>query len=333
MQPPIHVGASSRVRAGALAELFSRFDLAGPSPAMQEVFRRAIIACQFNELSVLIEGENGTPKRRLALAILYLDPSRLRMPLFALSCAELRRLLANLRHGGRSEAPSVTEQWQHLMRAAQGGTLFLDDIGALDPRLQQALLTVVRRPPGAVRVIAATELPAAELVKEGLLDEELSGWLGLIRIPLPPLRGRPEDVEAQARHFLNTTRADPGSPVTEFGPGVLEALRQQRWDGNTAQLEATLREALTAALGGTTLRLDHLPAWVRRARPAEPAEPELHPGDWVADHAEGAEHPGEQAATEYEGRVLRSLLRRQECGRFSPAAEPLRPDHQIDAGR
>jgi DNA-binding NtrC family response regulator len=332
MQPPILVGAPHRARPKAVTELFARYDLAGASPAMEDVFRRALKACQFNNLSVLIEGEKGTPKRRVALAILYLDPSRLRMPFFALSCAELRRLLANLRHGGRTEAPSVAEQWQHLLRSAQGGTLFLDDIGALDQALQHILLTVVSRQPAPVRVIAATERPAAELIEEGQFDEELATWLGLIRIPVPPLRGRPEDVEAQARHFLKTTQADPAGAVTEFGPGALEALQRQPWEGNTAQLEATLREALATRQRGPNLRLADLPAWVRAARPDGPPEPEPHPGDWVECATEGAEQSDDLTAAEFERRLVRGLLSQQGPGRPSAAADPVRPDHEVAGG-
>ena len=164
---------------------------------MRDVFRRALKANRFQNLPVLIEGEKGTPKHRLAAAILYLDPARIRRPFFALSCEGLGRVLGNL----PGQETASAEQWQQLLRAAHGGTLFLDDIGVLDRELQPILLAAARRP-AELRVITATEQPFDDLVRQGVLAEELAEWLGVFRIPLPSLRGRPEDIAAQARHAL-----------------------------------------------------------------------------------------------------------------------------------
>ncbi len=299
----------------ALAMLFARYDLAGTSPALRDVFRRAIKATQFTDLPVLIDGERGTPKRRLASAILFLDPTRVHMPFFALDGGHLGRVLGHL---GGGKAQTVAEQWQGLLRAAHGGTIFLDQVESLDRERQRALAAALRRRPADVRVIAATEQPAEELVDRGLLDAELYAWLTLFRIPLPPLRGRPEDVVAQARHLLGAAPAEGTSAVREFEPGVLDRLQRLPWEGNTAELEAMLRPALARARG-PALRLEDLPARVRAVPADAPLpEPVPHPGDW-ADEAPAMD----LAAVEYERRLLRTLLTRQ------AGAGPARPDHEV----
>jgi DNA-binding NtrC family response regulator len=294
----------------ARARLFAPHNVVGASPAMRDVFRRAIKASQFRDLPVLIEGERGTPKRRLAAAILYLDPMRVRMPFFSLGCADVPRLLVQRRGPVGGAAGSVLSKWQDLLRAARGGAVFLDEIGTLDPRLQRSLLVVGRQPSADLRILAATTRPISELLESGVLHPELAAWLGLFRIPLPSLRGRPEDIAAQAQNLLETLSADDGSAVTEFGPGVLQTLERQSWEGNTLELEAVLRQARSEKVGGTILLMEDLPAGVREL-PAdrEPPEPVPHPGDCVGAVTADGGHPIDAAAEEYERRLLRRLLR------------------------
>jgi DNA-binding NtrC family response regulator len=233
------------------------------------------------------------------------------MPFFALSCADIHGLLVQRRGPVGGETGSPAAKWRDLLRAARGGAVFLDEVACLDAELQHILLAVGRQRSSDVRVIAATTRPARELIESGALDAELGAWLGLFRIPLPSLRGRPEDVAAQAWHTLDSLPAAYPPPVSDFGPGVLEALQRLPWEGNTHQLEALLR-ALATKAGGTALLLDDLPAEAREVRPdAPPPEPVPHPGDWVgAATAEGG-HPIDAAAEDYERRLLRRLLSRQ----------------------
>jgi two-component system nitrogen regulation response regulator GlnG len=293
---------------------------------MQDVFRRAIKANRFDDLPVLIEGEHGTPKRRLASAILALDPSRVRMPLFALHCDGLDGLLETLAALSVQNNRTVAGQWDELLRTAQGGAVYLEEIGSLDRELQQALLAFVRRRPGAVRVIAATERPVQELVSAGRLDARLAAWLGLFRIPLPSLRGRPDDIAAQARHVLQSAAAGSAGPVTEFGPGVLAVLERLPWEGNTRQLEEVLRQALAMKRDGGPLRLDDLPAWARKVSlDAELPEPVPHPGDWMDEVQGETGGPLDSAADQYERGLLRTLV-----GRHASAdMDAVRPDHQV----
>jgi DNA-binding NtrC family response regulator len=297
-----------------LARLFARHDVVGVSPAMRDVFRRALKANRFDDLPVVIEGEKGTPKRRLAAAILYLDPDRIRMPFFAPNCSGLGRVIGNRPGLAASDAPAVAERWQQLLQAARGGTLFLDDIGTLDRELQPMLLAVARRP-AELRIIVSTEAPLEELVRQGKLDAHLAEWLGLFRIPLPSLRGRPEDIAAQARHALLALRPD-----AEFAPGVLATLQRLPWEGNTMQLEGVVRQVVDAR-SETTIRLDDFPPWVRTVHPDTPLpQPVPHPGDWTDGTG-----PMDVAAEDYERRLLRALLERH--GRAD-----VRPHHSLPAG-
>jgi DNA-binding NtrC family response regulator len=294
------------------AQLFVPHHVVGASPAMRDVFRRAIKASQFSELPVLIEGEKGTPKRRVAAAILSLDPARVHMPFFALSCADIHRLLIQRRGPVGGERGSLAAKWRDLLRAARGGAVFLDEVACLGPELQRILLEVGRQRSSELRVIAATTRPAQQLVEDGALHGELAEWLGLFRIPLPALRGRPEDIAAQAWHVLDGLPARYPPPVNDFGPGVLEALQRRPWEGNTHQLEALLRRAVATKEGGTVLFLDDMPAGVRAIRPDDPLpEPVPHPGDWVGAATVEGGHPIDTAAEDYERRLLRRLLDRQ----------------------
>jgi DNA-binding NtrC family response regulator len=319
MRRPIFYWSPPGVRAAtedhSLAMLFARHDLAGSSPAMRDVFRRALKATQFTHLPVLIEGERGTPKRRLVSAILHLDPTRVRTPFFALDGRDIGRILGA---PGGGKPPALPEPWQRLLRAGRGGTVFLDNVAALGRDWQRALAEAICLRPSDLRLIAATERPVEDLIDEGILDEKLASWLTLFRIQLPPLRGRPEDVEAQARHALRAAAADGASAVTHFAPGVLDLLRRLPWEGNTAELEAVLRAA-GANARGPALGLDDLPVWVRQW-PADASLPEPlpHTGDFADDDLEM-----NATAVEFERRVLRALLS------HLAGEEDVRPDYEV----
>ncbi len=288
----------------ALAALFARFELAGRSPAMRDVFRRALKASRFADLPVLVEGARGTPKRRLVSAILHLDPARAPTPFIALDGRDAGRILGS----------AAGDPWQALLRAGRGGTVFLDRVEALLPEWQRALAAVICRRPAGPRVIAATERPADELVADGVLDAELCMALSLFRVPLPSLGGRPEDVAAQALRLLRAAATEEAPPATGFEPGLLDRLGRLPWPGNTAELEGVLRPALAGARG-RPLCLEDQPAPVRDWPADAPLpEPVPHPGG-------GDDDTPADVAAEFERRLLRSLLSRQD--------ESVRPDHEV----
>jgi len=303
----------------ARARLFLPHNLVGASPAMRDVFRRIIRANRFHDLPVLIEGEKGTPKRRLASAILYLDPTCVRMPYFALNCSELGRILTSPHpgtgaSGDEGTAPSLAGRWHDLLQAARGGTVFLDQIESLDAALQNILLQAARRRPTEVRILAATDVALADRVAAGTFDPELAAWLTLFRIPLPSLRGRSEDIALQAQHVLQSTQTGRQRPIRQFEPVLVEALQRQPWDGNTRQLEAVLRQALGAKTGDAELQLADLPPWVREASADAPCEPVPHPGDLVETMIGDVSHPWDQAVDHSDRRLLATLLSRQGAG-------------------
>jgi DNA-binding NtrC family response regulator len=291
----------------ARAVLFADHGVVGQSPAMQEVFRRAIKASQLTDLPVLIQGARGTPRRRLAAAIHSFDPRRSRLPFFALDCHHLPLGLAGPEPTGRGP-------WPRLLGAAHGGTLFLDHVADLEEPLQRVLLAAAhpaRRTtpaaPGAppVRVIAGTEQPLEEMLAGGKMRPELFDWLNLFRIALPSLRGRPDDVAAQARHALRVAQAGREQVVVDLEPAALEALQRLPWEENTRQVEGLIHEAVAGKARGALLRLEDLPGWVHDAL-HDPPPPADESARYGAEDGEPEDHEGD----EYERRLLLAVLRR-----------------------
>ena len=256
-----------------LASLFAKFGLLGISPGLREVFRRALRASQFNDLPVLILGETGTGKQRLAEAIHRLDPKRSQNPFLTVNCSAISKTLAESELFGHTKGAfsGAGHDRVGLFRAANNGSLLLDEVGELDLDLQPKLLRVLQErrllPVGAdyehpinIRIIAATNRPLEKMVAAGKFREDLYQRLNVFQIRIPPLRERPEDIEVQARHFLRIYQNGRNEPV-EFAPGVLDALRILPLEGNTRHLENLIRETLTFKERGNLLQLEDLPFW------------------------------------------------------------------------
>jgi anti-anti-sigma factor len=312
-----------------LSDLFAQYGLIGHSPGLREVFSRALKAGYFSDLPVLILGETGTGKQRLAEAIHHLDPRRADKPFLTLNCSALSKGLAESALFGHTKGAfsGAGQERLGLFRAAEGGTLLLDEIGELDLDLQPKLLRVLQErrllPVGAdyehavdVRIIAATNRPLPAMVAEKRFRDDLYQRLNVFQIRIPPLRERPEDVEPQARHFLTTCQAGRQQPVTGFGPHVLDVLRQLPWEGNSRQLENVVREALTQKDQGGLLRVEDLPRWVLEAlaeaapRPAAEA-PCPEPADGLEAMARRACEQRltlHEALDEYERQLLQLAL-------------------------
>ncbi|HZU34755.1 MAG TPA: sigma-54 factor interaction domain-containing protein, partial [Gemmataceae bacterium] len=169
-----------------LRELFASHGLVGRSSALQEVFRRALRASHFNDLPVMILGDTGTGKQRLAEAIHAIDPRRADKPFLTLNCSAIHKSLAESTLFGhaRGAFSGSTGDRLGVFRAAHGGTLLLDEIGELDLELQPKLLRVLQEQrvvpvgedyehPVDVRIITATNRPLAEMVRDGRFREDL----------------------------------------------------------------------------------------------------------------------------------------------------------------
>jgi DNA-binding NtrC family response regulator len=224
--------AETRRRAGTVALT----DIVAESPAMARVQALAMKAAK-TQLPVLIEGEAGTGKQLLARAI-HGTSERAGRPFVALDC---------------STAPeaALTEK----LAEAQGGTLFLAEIGTLSAQAQAKLLDIVQGK-GArmnVRVVAATTSRLLNLAQAGAFREDLYYRLNVLPIYMPPLRDRSEDVASLAAHFIARIAAETGRSLTGLAPAVLDLFHRYDWPGNISQLETTLYRAAslseTAELG------------------------------------------------------------------------------------
>lgn len=294
----------------ALASLFAAHGLVGASAEMQEVFRRALKASHFRGLPVLLTGGPGTPRGRVASAIHHFDPLRHRRPFFALDCRQLTQALhdAGRDSPDRSLRGQLRAGWQNLLRAADGGTLFLDQVDQLRPELQDALAegAQARSPAAAdegIRVIGGTERSPDELQSLESFRRDLAEWLGLFRIALPGLKGHSDDIAAQARRVLRLFQAGREHVVLDLAPEALDVLQRLPWEENTRQLERTVRDALIGGPRGPLLRRDELPAWVAetaRRLPPPPDAEDAAPRRWPAPLLE-------QRLEEFERRLLRVL--------------------------
>ncbi len=232
----------------------------GSAPAMQEVFR-AIARLSGSNLTVLITGESGTGKELVARA-LHLHSPRAGKPFIALNTAAIPRELLESELFGHEKGAFTGAITQRIGRFEQAheGTLFLDEIGDMPAELQTRLLRVLSdgefyRVGGHVpvhvdvRVIAATHQNLEQHVVNGYFREDLLHRLNVIRVHVPPLRDRREDIPALARHFLQGAARDLQVEQKFLLPETLDFLGKLDWPGNVRQLENFCRWATVMASG------------------------------------------------------------------------------------
>jgi two-component system nitrogen regulation response regulator GlnG len=243
------------------------------SPAMQEIFR-AIGRLAQSKVTVLITGESGTGKELVARA-LHGHGARSNGPFVALNAAAIPRdlLEAELFGHERGAFTGANTLRRGRFEEAHGGTLFLDEIGDMPIELQTRLLRVLAegnfyRVGGAqpvrvdVRIVAATHQPLEQRVEQGLFREDLFHRLNVIRLRLPPLRERVEDIPALAQHFLTQSARQLGVPAKRLTPEALGALTRFDFPGNVRQLE-NFCHWLTVMAPAQTIERADLPPEVR----------------------------------------------------------------------
>jgi two-component system nitrogen regulation response regulator GlnG len=261
-------------------------EILGQAPAMQEVFR-AIGRLALSHATVLITGESGTGKELVARALHRHSP-RAQGPFIALNTAAIPKDLLESELFGHERGAFTGA---HSMRRgrfeqADGGTLFLDEIGDMPPDLQTRLLRVLSdgqfyRVGGHqpikvnVRVIAATHQNLEERVQQGLFREDLFHRLNVIRLRLPPLKERREDIPLLARHFLLKSARELNVEPKTLSQAALAYLETLPWTGNVRQLE-NVCHWLTVMAPGQTIEISDLPPELR----AEPAPAAAE--HWVA---------------------------------------------------
>ena len=248
-------------------------EIIGESPAMQEIFR-AIGRLSRSHISVLINGESGTGKELVAQALHRHSP-RADGPFIAINTAAIPSELLESELFGHEKGAFTGAQAQRKGRfeQAHGGTLFLDEIGDMPMDLQTRLLRVLAEgeffrvggisPIQAdVRIIAATHQNLQELVAEGRFREDLYHRLNVIKIHLPALRERREDIPLLLDHFMRQCAAEIGEPVKQLSPEVIEHLTRLEWSGNVRQLENTCRW-FSVMGAGNVIQLSDLPEELR----------------------------------------------------------------------
>src|SRR5688572_5512849 len=225
---------------------------------------------QGHNLTVLITGESGTGKDLVARAIHVGSPRSAAMFL-PYNCTTTTRDLADSQlfgHRRGSFTGAITDQ-QGLIRTATGGTLFLDEIGDLPLDIQPKLLRFLEqgeimpvgetRPQAVdVRVLAATNADLEQRVTEGKFREDLYYRLSVIRIRVPPLRERREEVPHLATYFLREACERLGKPDVELSSSVLDLFAQSLWPGNVRQLRNEIQRAVALSLPGTAVTVEHL---------------------------------------------------------------------------
>jgi sigma-54 dependent transcriptional regulator, acetoin dehydrogenase operon transcriptional activator AcoR len=265
-------------------------DLVGESPVLGEAHRVAIAAAA-NTLPVLITGESGTGKEMFAQGI-HAASARSARPFIAVNCAALPAELVESElfgYVGGAFSGARKDGGIGKFEAANGGTIFLDEVGELPLPAQAALLRVLqegevtrvgapRGTPVDVRVIAATNRDIAEALRCGGFRDDLYYRLGVLTIELPALRERRADVERLARRFLAEAETELGRGSYAFAADALDAMRAYAWPGNIRELRNLVWRTVALATCDVITAAD-LPAPVRSAYASNPTENLRQTGD------------------------------------------------------
>lgn len=273
--------------------LMKTFGIEGESHAIEEAFRQALRVGRFSDLAVLITGESGTGKELMARAIHQLDPKRRTGPFVAINCGALSPGLVESELFGHSRGAftGADRDRKGLVRAADGGVLFLDEIGELGHDGQVKLLRVLQdrrvmtvgtdHEVGVdLRVIAATHRNLERMMQQGQFREDLFHRLNMLSVHLPPLRERVADLKLLISNFIMKYRSVATSTTASIAPNFIEALAQLDFPGNVRQLENIVRQALLNKVDDTPLNLNDLSPEIWRqlceTRPTRAEQPGLN---------------------------------------------------------
>ncbi len=250
-------------------------EVLGPSEGMRRILE-LVQRIASARTTVLVTGESGTGKERIARAI-HEASERHDKPFLVINCGAIPEALmeAELFGHERGAFTGAVASRRGIFREAEGGTVLLDEIGELPASLQVKLLRVLQerkvRSVGAsaevsvdVRVLAATNRNVEDDVRTGRFRQDLYYRLNVIRLEVPPLRGRPEDVRPLAEHFLARCAAEMNKDVRVFAPDAVRALEAYAFPGNVRELENIVERAVALATG-PTLGLGDLPREVSGA--------------------------------------------------------------------
>ncbi len=253
-------------------ELKSRFDvhnMVGTSNAMQEVYRLVEQVAE-STATVLIRGESGTGKELVAHAVHY-NSLRSEKPFIKVNCTAMPETLLESELFGHEKGAftGAVERKLGRFERANGGTIFLDEIGDFPPSLQVKLLRVIQfrefeRVGGVetikanVRIIVATHKHLEELIQEDLFREDLYYRINVFPIYLPPLRDRKDDIMLLADHFLERFAAENGKRISRISTPAIEMLTRYHWPGNIREVENCIERAVLLC-SDDVIRSEHLP--------------------------------------------------------------------------
>jgi two-component system, NtrC family, response regulator AtoC len=300
-----------------LAGLAPQTLLIGDSPPMRKVMSLVDMVAGSNA-PALIVGESGTGKEIVA-RLIHDRGARRQQPYVAVNCGALTETLmeAELFGHERGAFTGADRKREGRFKAADGGTIFLDEVAELPLAAQAKLLRVLQEgtfePLGSntstkvdVRVISATHRNLRERVKQNLFREDLYYRINVIELPLPPLRDRPGDLALLAHHFLQ--RFAGKGPLPAVSAGAWEALARHRFPGNVRELSHAVQHAVVLS-GGGEIQLHHLPPTIQLA-PAvtEPARPGAAPAASSVDGAGADNAVAGGASPAHPARPIRSLV-------------------------
>jgi transcriptional regulator with GAF, ATPase, and Fis domain len=251
-----------------LQERYAFHNVLSKNPRMHAAFE-LIANVAHTTTTVLIEGETGTGKEQIARALHQASTGR-NGPLVAVNCAALPENLLESELFGHEKGAftSAISSRKGRFEIADGGTIFLDEVGDVPAAMQAKLLRVLQerrfeRVGGQqsievdVRVIAATNRSLQKLVRDGKFREDLYYRLNVVKIDLPPLRERPEDIPLLGQHFTEKY-SPPGKPPKQISPEAMEVLLNYHWPGNIRELENAIERACVTSRDNT-LRVENLP--------------------------------------------------------------------------
>jgi two-component system, NtrC family, response regulator AtoC len=305
-----------------LDEKFNVDGIVGHSDKLKDVIDRVRLVAP-SKATILIDGESGTGKELIAQAVHQASP-RARAPFIAVHCAALSENLLESEIFGheRGAFTGAMEKRVGRFESADGGTLFLDEIGEISPSTQVKLLRFletksIERVGGSkplpldVRLVAATNRDLEHLVHEGKFREDLFFRLNVVRITLPPLRERADDIPLLLAHYIRAFSQENGVPPLTVEPGALRYLQAYPWPGNIRELRNFAENAVVMRRGGKFTEYDLDPRF-RGERLALPAPTGDSTGGAMARPVAPANGSGSAGSSlsveENERRLLREAL-------------------------
>ncbi len=282
----VRQAVAQRAMAAEIASLHSQLNerygyenIIGKSPAMRAVFEKVRLVAD-TKSTVLITGESGTGKELIARA-LHHNSGRRQKPFVPVNCAAIAETLIESELFGHEKGAftGATERRTGLFQSANGGTLFIDEIGEMKVGLQSKLLRAIetrrimavgsnREIEVDVRLVSATNRDLQDEVKKGTFREDLYYRLKVVEIHLPPLRERPEDIPLLVRFFIDEISRENQRPARDIALEALDLLLAYNWPGNVRELRNTL-EGIIVLSTRERIEVSDLPEYLRQSASAQ----------------------------------------------------------------